>query len=213
VQIFRSTFDPVEGPGREYLVEGTVESGAWEKGEVTDELVSVGPLSGRRKRRQPEFVYRCKDCETPLAVVEFTGSVVQMVCMSCLATFDLLPPPVTPYSPRPKVSRGPSIRQQRRTANGTLQPLPARVYAEVRASGDCVYCGAPSAVADHVRPLAGGGLDVRENLAPACWPCNSSKKDRLLTNWDAEKVARAAKVSPAVTAELDRLERIIDRIR
>jgi 5-methylcytosine-specific restriction endonuclease McrA len=39
----------------------------------------------------------------------------------------------------------------------------------------CAYCGAPAEHADHVTPLARGGLDCLENLAPACARCNLSK--------------------------------------
>jgi 5-methylcytosine-specific restriction endonuclease McrA len=42
----------------------------------------------------------------------------------------------------------------------------------------CIYCGDPFQAADHFQPLAKGGLHCRENLVPACAPCNSSKKDR-----------------------------------
>lgn len=97
------------------------------------------------------------------------------------------------------------VRQQRRRANGTVTPLSPRVYAEIRASGPCVYCGALAAAADHVLALSRGGRDVRENLVPACQRCNQQKKDRLLTEWDEERVARAAALSPIVAAELARL--------
>ena len=46
----------------------------------------------------------------------------------------------------------------------------------------CHYCGAPlditSATIDHKIPVSLGGLDLFSNLAPACLPCNSSKRDR-----------------------------------
>ncbi|MGA6156749.1 HNH endonuclease [Stenotrophomonas sp. NPDC087984] len=44
--------------------------------------------------------------------------------------------------------------------------------------GRCVYCLAPSEVKDHVIPIARGGDDDLQNLAPACNACNDSKADR-----------------------------------
>jgi len=52
--------------------------------------------------------------------------------------------------------------------------------------GRCWYCGAcvgDSITIDHVVPLARGGSGSRENLVPACKPCNSSKNATLVTDW------------------------------
>ncbi len=42
----------------------------------------------------------------------------------------------------------------------------------------CVYCGAPAEEADHLMPLARGGLHCTENLVPACQHCNRRKSDK-----------------------------------
>jgi hypothetical protein len=81
----------------------------------------------------------------------------------------------------------------------------AEVYAAVRAEGPCVYCGAPVEHVDHVRPLARGGWEHRDNLVPACAWCNGSKGDRLLTEWRPDRVEHGALASPLVAAELARL--------
>lgn len=47
----------------------------------------------------------------------------------------------------------------------------------------CAYCGCPADTLDHVRPLARGGLTVRENLIPACSSCNLAKSDNDWINW------------------------------
>lgn len=60
----------------------------------------------------------------------------------------------------------------------------------------CKYCGrydpppekgAPwrraTLCADHVIPLSRGGTNDEGNLVCACLPCNSSKNDRLLSEW------------------------------
>lgn len=48
----------------------------------------------------------------------------------------------------------------------------------------CVYCGAKDPLAcDHVIPRSRGGRNEMSNLVTACRPCNSSKRDRLLSEW------------------------------
>lgn len=42
----------------------------------------------------------------------------------------------------------------------------------------CVYCGAPWEHMDHFVPLSKGGEHTKENVVPACAPCNLSKKDK-----------------------------------
>lgn len=54
-------------------------------------------------------------------------------------------------------------------------------------SSPCTYCGAPAEHADHYIPLAKGGLHCRENLIPACAPCNTSKSDRDPIEWLASR--------------------------
>lgn len=55
----------------------------------------------------------------------------------------------------------------------------------------CVYCGGEAHHADHLYPKARGGHDHLENLVPACNSCNSSKHNKLLTEWDMNKVRHA----------------------
>lgn len=58
-----------------------------------------------------------------------------------------------------------------------------------KCNGKCVYCskqltlGTNDACVDHVIPLAKGGNNEDENLVMACRRCNSSKKDKLLSEW------------------------------
>ena len=59
----------------------------------------------------------------------------------------------------------------------------ARLMAEL-VKEPCVYCGATDGISiDHVVPLSRGGRHEANNLAPACFSCNSSKSDRLLSEW------------------------------
>jgi 5-methylcytosine-specific restriction endonuclease McrA len=48
----------------------------------------------------------------------------------------------------------------------------------------CAYCGKPFGATlpptqDHVIPLSKGGNHTKDNVVPACKPCNSRKKDKL----------------------------------
>jgi 5-methylcytosine-specific restriction endonuclease McrA len=47
----------------------------------------------------------------------------------------------------------------------------------------CVYCGSVSAVADHLFPIAGGGLHCANNIVPACSACNLRKAARDPFEW------------------------------
>ena len=45
----------------------------------------------------------------------------------------------------------------------------------------CQYCAAPAESIDHVVPRSKGGEHVWENVVAACRPCNTRKRDRLLS--------------------------------
>jgi hypothetical protein len=163
---------------------------------------------------KPAFVHRCDRCHAPLAVVGFqSGSEVELACLHCFGRFLLSAPSGRTQQPSGSpvaqtflsADKAYLARRQRQTASGTVRALSASVYAEVRLSGPCVYCGEPSATADHIWPLSRGGPDVRENLVPACWKCNNDKRAQFLTEWDPDRVARAVGISPLVAAELQRL--------
>jgi 5-methylcytosine-specific restriction endonuclease McrA len=49
-----------------------------------------------------------------------------------------------------------------------------------RFSYRCAYCGSSDQLTqDHVRPLSRGGAHSKENVVPACKPCNCKKQARL----------------------------------
>ena len=50
-----------------------------------------------------------------------------------------------------------------------------------RDGGRCQYCAAPAESIDHVVPRSRGGEHVWENVVAACRPCNTRKRDRLLS--------------------------------
>ena len=57
----------------------------------------------------------------------------------------------------------------------------------------CAYCtqrvsGLPDP--EHVTPLSRGGRNDMSNIVAACRPCNSDKRDLLLTEWNADRLRR-----------------------
>ena len=71
-----------------------------------------------------------------------------------------------------------------------LRPL-SHIWREIRerifARDDytCQYCGKRGVKleCDHVHPVSKGGSHDDENLKTACFDCNRSKRDKLLTEW------------------------------
>jgi 5-methylcytosine-specific restriction endonuclease McrA len=55
--------------------------------------------------------------------------------------------------------------------------------------GTCVYCQeSPATSKDHIVPVSRGGSDGIDNLVPACLSCNSSKGNKLLSEWLPQKI-------------------------
>jgi hypothetical protein len=96
------------------------------------------------------------------------------------------------------------IRHQHARRARIGEPLPLSVYVAIRNSGPCAYCGTPASQVDHIRPLARGGADTADNLAPACGQCNRSKGARLLIEWIPALVEHGAANSANIAAEYAR---------
>ena len=57
----------------------------------------------------------------------------------------------------------------------------------------CWYCGiVGNCVMDHLVPLSRGGENSPENIVPACWACNSSKGNKLLSEWKGRPCQKSA---------------------
>lgn len=99
-----------------------------------------------------------------------------------------------------------NTRRARKRAAEVDGPVPHEVYQAIRAEPECVYCGGPNETVDHVRALHRQGWEHESNLVPACEHCNYSKNNKLLTEWDQDKVLRAVAISEKVAAEYFRLD-------
>ena len=65
----------------------------------------------------------------------------------------------------------------------------------------CAYCRRPFTVIlppqqDHVVPVSKGGPHTKDNVVPACKPCNSSKKDR--TSWEPKSSSTPPQSPPTL---------------
>lgn len=69
----------------------------------------------------------------------------------------------------------------------------------------CVYCENKADSIDHVLARTRGGTDDESNLVPACFSCNASKSNKLLSEWDIGKVVHAIRYSEKVKSEWNRL--------
>ena len=60
-----------------------------------------------------------------------------------------------------------------------------RSYVFARDNYTCVYCGVRGVKleCDHVVPVSRGGGNEDSNLATACFSCNRSKRDKLVSEW------------------------------
>jgi 5-methylcytosine-specific restriction endonuclease McrA len=63
-------------------------------------------------------------------------------------------------------------RSRRRGAPFTEE---AMAWVESLVDPLCTYCGKPADSIDHIVPIVNGGTGERENLTPACMPCNRRK--------------------------------------
>lgn len=78
-------------------------------------------------------------------------------------------------------------RRARKYGNPGYIPITLKDWRDaLRIAGHaCIYCGATGVklVMDHIIPLARGGRHAPANIAPACVRCNSSKSNRLVSEW------------------------------
>lgn len=162
---------------------------------------------------------RCKECRVPTRVPSARPkpAIIRKLytCKSCGRSYHYawplcvtcwratIPPEIRSAQDRARNHRRRAIKQKAEVAG----PVPASVYAEVRASGPCSYCGDVATTVDHIRPLARGGHEATYNLTPACASCNYDKRTLLLTEWQADRVAHGVRACPKVAAEYRRQTR------
>lgn len=61
-------------------------------------------------------------------------------------------------------------------------------YCKEYFNNTCCYCGDKTSLTkEHLIPVEDGGGFVKDNILPACMPCNSSKRNRTLDDWYPEQ--------------------------
>jgi hypothetical protein len=62
----------------------------------------------------------------------------------------------------------------------------------LRDNHTCTYCGVRGGTleVDHIKPVSKGGTNDYENLTTACMPCNRSKRDKTVGEFNAWKAKR-----------------------
>lgn len=138
-------------------------------------------------------VLRCQDCRR---VNPTDPRTVTIECASCHKKFRSVRTR-TRYCSRQcfgtstrKYRSEPLTHKQRRDARESIIGLTrlqrrTLLHKWIRQSRTCSYCDQLATTVDHIIPLARGGTNYEGNLAPACVHCNSSRRDKTLTEWHA----------------------------
>lgn len=84
-----------------------------------------------------------------------------------------------------KVFSGNHVRRQRMADNG-LFVVTKKDFLRLMSS-PCLYCGGKTVEIDHIIPLSRGGRHSIGNLAPSCGPCNRSKSNKFVTEFQKYK--------------------------
>ena len=88
---------------------------------------------------------------------------------------------------------GVNIRARRRALFGAVVlDFTVEQWDEMKAMHEyrCAYCHEEKPLTqDHIIPISKGGAHTRDNIAPACRSCNSSKHNRDLLEWLARTCA------------------------
>lgn len=87
----------------------------------------------------------------------------------------------------PHVYRATKQRRKIRKAQNGEYAISNKEWIKLYSSA-CIYCGSNKDIqADHVIPIARGGTHGIGNLVPACKTCNTSKRERTITEWKKAK--------------------------
>lgn len=86
----------------------------------------------------------------------------------------------------PHVDRAIKQRREARKREAVCEHGPRCVtsaFMKALYGAPCNYCGGKATEADHFKPISRGGPHCRENIVPACKPCNCSKNARDPLEW------------------------------
>ena len=99
----------------------------------------------------------------------------------------------------PKIYTSEKNRKDRRRKRESEAPGMTRRQLDRLLSGwkasrqPCSYCLNLADTIDHIIPLTKSGTNFEDNLTPACRSCNSSKANKLISEWKSIYVSAKAK--------------------
>ena len=87
-----------------------------------------------------------------------------------------------PETRKISVSQSQHKRRAQKLSNNTFK-VSKEFYRKLYGS-ECVVCNSGENItADHIVPLSRGGIEAEENLQPLCGSCNSSKGNKMMSEW------------------------------
>jgi uncharacterized CHY-type Zn-finger protein len=135
------------------------------------------------ERRKSQKYKLCTGCNRELPLDEFFNKKngkfgVEVLCKECKQKKNVK----YRYSDKGKAA-GKRAWNKRRTLKGTISTLTNDEWEEIkkRYNYKCVYCGEKKALTqDHIIPISKGGHHTKDNVIPACQPCNSRKSNKTV---------------------------------
>lgn len=85
------------------------------------------------------------------------------------------------YQAKPELYRSYAFNRRGRI-KAVCKAISKKEFAKLY-SQNCFYCGNKGGTIDHVIPLSRGGTHSIGNLVSCCKSCNSSKRDKTITEW------------------------------
>lgn len=93
--------------------------------------------------------------------------------------------PDDPFAPSGDIGLRLGVQAMRARRAGARCTLTRREWEALDKAfnGRCAYCARPGRTIDHVIPISQGGAHALDNVVPACWPCNLSKRALDVVDW------------------------------
>ena len=160
----------------------------------------------RDKNTKDGYVQRCKSC-VQIKTQQWLKANRERNTVKCRARYKANPEPYKAQATKwakdnpewkaktdrayqlnnPHVYRATKQRRKIRKAQNGEYKITAKEWQKLYSS-PCLYCGSKTNIqADHVIPIARGGIHGISNLVPACQSCNASKRERTITEWKMAK--------------------------
>lgn len=154
-----------------------------QKKEICSVCGKIGIVSVRNK----DNTIICSNCYAPAPrLCSYCGEIKQIVRKIDSICFDCY---TSEYNKKPEVIAKKcvhTINRRIKTQNSNFTSKDW-LYLMNKYEWKCVYCGKKlvkgNRTLDHIIPISRNGEHTIENLIPCCVSCNSSKNNKLLSEW------------------------------